>query len=216
MLRRAVSFFLAQYYPDKELIVLNNHPIPIQCSLPGVQIINEPKYDTVGECRNRLLELAHGEFIRTWDDDDGYLPWSLSQGMAEIGDAPAFKPEHSWYYTPTELKLVNNALEASMLVRTEVARKYGYSPTAGDEHAPLLHGIVQEGGCKIKDVGEEASYIYHWGWGSWHLSGSLGNGSVKERSQTWKEHNTDAGDGELTKISLDEYYTEFSRRLASR
>ena len=57
-------------------IILNNHPEPLKCDLPQVQIYNEPGYETLGDCRNRLLELASGEFVRTWDDDDLYMPWS--------------------------------------------------------------------------------------------------------------------------------------------
>lgn len=212
MVRRVLAFFLVQDYKDKELFILNNHPVPMRCEIPGVTIINEPLYATVGECRNRLLTFATGEFVRTWDDDDGYFPWTLSQGIEYIGDAPAFKPRRSWLYSPTELKLCENALEASMLVRTSVARKYGYAPSAGDEHLPLLSGIAKEGGCRLVELGHRASYVYHWGWGGWHLSGSLGSGTIEERSATWKEHHNDTGDL-LTPCAITGYYVEFAKRL---
>lgn len=215
LMRRTLAFFLVQDYQDKELIILNNHPVPLACNQPGVTIVNEPGYATVGECRNRLLDFARGEFVRTWDDDDGYFPWTLSQGAEHIGDAPAFKPARSWFYTPSQLELSGNAMEASILVRAEVARRYGYQHTAGDEHLSLLRGIDQEGGCKIEELGVRSSYAYHWGWGNWHLSGSLGNGTAEARSEIWKYHHTDTGDGqELMPIDLTEYYETFARRLA--
>ena len=36
VLREAVACFLAQDYPEKELVILNNHPTPLVCDLPGV------------------------------------------------------------------------------------------------------------------------------------------------------------------------------------
>lgn len=99
VLQEAVSCFCAQDYQEKELIILNNHEVPIVCDLPGVRVINDEKYDTLGDCRNRLLELAGGYYIRTWDDDDLYLPWAISQGVERFPQDDSidiWQPERSW------------------------------------------------------------------------------------------------------------------------
>lgn len=211
-LNEVVTCFLDQDYENKKLLILNNHPIPLICDLPHITVYNEPIYPTLGDCRNRLIELADGEFIRTWDDDDLYIPWTLSQGVENIGDSPAWKPKRSWFWMKSKSpELIENVFEASMLVRTEVAKKYGYSKSSmGDEHIDLIRGIDKEGGCNKKEMGIWASYVYRWGWGMWHTSGTIGNGvSVKLRTEDWCNHNQDVQDGKIKVVRLDQYWNNF-------
>jgi hypothetical protein len=221
VLREAVACFLAQDYPEKELVILNNHPTPLVCDLPGVRVVNEPKYASLGDCRNRLLELAQGDLVRTWDDDDLYLPWAISQGVEHLGEAPAFKPKFSWAWNVQEDRwsLDNNVFEAAMTVRAAVARKYGYTPASGgDEHHPLSAGIEKEGGCKLVDMGWRASYVYRWGTALQRISGTLGDGkTIAERTQEWLSANQDTGDGKpLTPADLTPRWTELAKAAAAK
>lgn len=210
----AINCFSDQTYPNAELIILNNHPVPLKVShfIDGnIQVYNEPQYATLGDCRNRLLALAKGEFVRTWDDDDLYLPWTIDQGIHHIGEAPAFKPFVSWFTTDMlKAERQRNVFEAAMLVRTSIARKYGYKASGGDEHMPLLEGIRADGGCKEVDVGWESSYIYRWGSGVWHISGSLGGPhSLEERTKTWMDKHTDTPLEPIKRLDLAPLWTQF-------
>ena len=223
VLREAVACFLAQDYPERELVILNNHPTPLVCDLPGVRVVNEAKYASLGDCRNRLLELAKGDLVRTWDDDDLYMPWAISQGVERIGDAQAFKPKFSWAWNVEEDRwsLDNNVFEAAMTVRTAVARKYGYKPASGgDEHHPLSAGIEKEGGCKLEDMGPRASYVYRWGTTLQRISGSLGCGcgkSIEERTREWVEANQDTGEGKpLTPSDLTQLWAELAKAVTEK
>jgi len=201
-LRHALACFLDQDYENRLLIILNNHPEPLRLA-PGIDkvlIYNESGKTTLGACRNRLLELLPSDaaFIRTWDDDDIYLPWTLRQGVENIGDAPAFKPQRSWAWAlkANKLELCDNVFEAAMLVRADVAKRYGYADSSGDEHEPLLRGIQKEGGCRRREFGLLASYCYTWDNGNYHASGTLGNGQVEDkRAEEWKRANQDTGTG---------------------
>ena len=210
-LSEAVSCFLDQDYLNKELIILNNHPKPLTCDLPNVKIYNEPIYPTLGDCRNRLLQLADADFIRTWDDDDLYMPWTLSQGIEYIKDSPAWKPKKSWFWLREKSpELAENVFEAAILIKTEIAKKYGYlSTSGGDEHHTLLDGINKEGGCGIDDLGNKASYCYRWGWGMWHISGSLGSDSIENRTKEWVKHNNDTKDGAIRYVDVKHYWKHF-------
>lgn len=193
---RAVVDFLQQDYPAKELLILNNHPKPLWVpeGVEGVRIINEPIHATLGDCRKRLLELAQGEYVRTWDDDDCYLPWTLSQGVAHIGNAVAFKPRHSWFDCENGgVRLEDNVFEAAMITRTDFAREHQYQATAGDEHQPLVQAI-EAAGLKRRDFGQWASYVYRWGYGIHHISGTMGSGTVEDRTAAWKAANNDWGE----------------------
>ncbi|HUS88004.1 MAG TPA: glycosyltransferase [Desulfosporosinus sp.] len=219
VLTEAISCFLAQDYPNKELIILNNHPAKLICDLPEVIIYNEPGYPTLGDCRNRLLDLAEGEFVRTWDDDDLYLPWAISQGILMIPDnAPAWKPLRSWGWQVKEdrIYLGGNKYEASWTTRIEIAKKYGYiSNSGGNEHNKLEEGIRKEGGIPRMDVGASgASYVYRWGSGLCRISGSLDKtkNNIAERTERWKKQNDDHGDGKPIKpVSLIKYWERIER-----
>jgi len=210
-LNEAVTCFLNQDYENKKLIILNNHPFPLTCNFPNVTVYNEPIYPTLGDCRNRLIDLTDGDFIRCWDDDDLFMPWTLSQGIEHIKDSAAWKPKRSWFWLkgkPPEL--AENVFEAAMLVRSDIAKKYGYlSSSGGNEHDTLFKGLEKEGGCKSDDMGKLASYVYRWGWGMWHISGTLGGDTIQNRTKQWYEKHIDIQDGIIRYVNLNEYWMSF-------
>jgi len=79
--QNAVDNFLAQDYPDKELIILDNGvdgpPLRIK---PGVPVRYERvPYAPLGELRNRACQLSTGDLISIWDDDD----WRASDWLSQ-------------------------------------------------------------------------------------------------------------------------------------
>lgn len=204
---RALACFLRQDYPNAELIILNNHAVRMRIdpALPPelaakIRLYNEPCYATLGACRNRLLDLARGIFIRTWDTDDIYMPWSIRQGWEGFSaasqtrpDIPAWKPLKSWWTNGGKVfELAGNAMEASILIRADVARKFGYQESGGDEHSPLLAGLAASGGIAIDDVGIWSGYCYTWGMGQHHISGTLNSAdSLAVRTYNWMMKQTD-------------------------
>ncbi len=98
----SVAMFLAQDYPAKELIILNDCPgQTLSGDFPGVRIVNAPeRWTTLGEKRNAAIEFATGEFIAVWDDDDVYLPWRLSFSLERIQalKASIYCPAEYWAY----------------------------------------------------------------------------------------------------------------------
>lgn len=210
----ALACFLSQDYPFKELVILNNHPQPLRFDHPEVRILNEPRYPNLGACRNRLIDFVNGEFVRTWDDDDLYLPWAISQGVAHIGSAPAFKPRRSWLWEGREggFRLCENVMEASWTVRADVVRKHRYQEGGGDEHNSLGRGIELEGGIRLRDFGPFSSYVYRWGHGMHHISGTLGRADgLEARTAEWVSANQDTGNGRpLEPADLSAYWQRLS------
>lgn len=208
VLQEAVACYLAQDYENKEMVILNNHPVPLELdnSLTGkgIRIVNEAIYPNLGSCRIRMLELANGEYIRTWDDDDLYLPWAISQGMENIGSFVAFKPKKSWDSRKNSIyTLGENVYEASITFRADHARLYGYQPTGGDEHDPLMKSL-DNSNCLVKDV--KPSYCYRWDSGLFRISGTLGNGDVETRTKNWEKANQDIGDGVIRQVPIQHYF----------
>lgn len=98
----SIAMFLAQDYPAKELIILNDCPGQIlEGEFPDVRIVNAPeRWKSLGHKRNAAIELAQGDFIAVWDDDDVYLPWRLSYSMQRMQELqlPLYCPAEYWAY----------------------------------------------------------------------------------------------------------------------
>ena len=155
---RAMNCFLAQTYPNKELIIYNtdvdhydkilpkNHNIydPYEILLINTNIIivnsntdslTQKPYTNVGAIRRDALMLATGDYVVTWDDDDVFLPHFMQQAIdgMERTSLPFFKPEQSFFYSGNNLRLVMNTLEASVVGDINKVREYGYLLETGKE-----------------------------------------------------------------------------------
>lgn len=85
LLCEAVACFLAQRYPAKRLLIVNDAPEPLATEVPGVKIINvRPLFQSLGDKRQFMLEAAETPLVAHCDDDDLYLPWHLSGCVATL------------------------------------------------------------------------------------------------------------------------------------
>lgn len=82
----AINCFLSQTYAPEQmelvilddgevsaLSILQRNPTPI-FNDPRIRYYHQPGRQTVGEKKNRLCDLARGDVIVQWDDDDWYSP----------------------------------------------------------------------------------------------------------------------------------------------
>jgi glycosyltransferase involved in cell wall biosynthesis len=91
---RAVAQFLVQDYPERELIVVDDGSDPIGDLLPAddrVRLIRLERRLTLGAKRNLACEVARGDVIVHWDDDDWMADWRLRYQVESLvrtgGDA---------------------------------------------------------------------------------------------------------------------------------
>ncbi len=110
----SVAMFLAQDYPYKELVILNDCPGQHFASdIPNVRVINhDARFASLGEKRNRCIELAQGSVIAIWDDDDVYLPWRMSFSWSEMDrlGTPFYRPAEFLAYWGDENLHDNHAV----------------------------------------------------------------------------------------------------------
>jgi len=157
---RAMNCFLAQDYPNKELIIYNtdvqnpyttilptNHSLydPYEAAILkdiNIVIVNEnidsvtkEPYTNVGAIRRDALTHATGDYYICWDDDDIYLPYFMRQGidMMQKSLLPTFKPAKSFFYSGDSLRLVQNTLEASVISDINKIREHGFLLETGSE-----------------------------------------------------------------------------------
>ena len=150
----AVAMFLAQDYPEKELIVLNDCPgQTFRCDLPGVRVINSrQRYPSLGEKRNAAIEMASGGMIAVWDDDDVHLPWRLSFSVSEALrlNTEFYRPAEFWAYWGGPVLHDNQAVEGwvnhgTALFSKDLWRRVGgYPPKGVGEDADFFARIHRE------------------------------------------------------------------------
>ncbi len=84
---RAIACYLAQSYGPRELIVMDNGEsiadlIPKD---PSIRYVRLNSTISTGQLRNFCCQIAGGEFIAHWDDDDWYHPYRLAEQIGAIG-----------------------------------------------------------------------------------------------------------------------------------
>jgi filamentous hemagglutinin family protein len=83
----AIRLFLAQDYPAKELVVVDDGEDNVADLIqndPQIRYLCLDHRHSLGTKRNVACEAARGEIIAHWDDDDWYAPWRLSRQVGKI------------------------------------------------------------------------------------------------------------------------------------
>lgn len=87
--------FSHQTYKNKELLVYDDSPSPSPFfqSLQDEKVTysHNPIRKTIGAKRNALIQMASGEVIAHFDDDDYYAPVYLEKMVEKLGDADLVK-----------------------------------------------------------------------------------------------------------------------------
>jgi len=80
--KQSIYYFLRQTYPNKELIIIDDGDQSVADLIPDDPRIKymrlSSKY-SIGKKRNLACEMAEGEIIMCWDDDDWHGPMRIQQ-----------------------------------------------------------------------------------------------------------------------------------------
>jgi glycosyltransferase involved in cell wall biosynthesis len=154
--RQAIWYFLRQDYPSKELIVLDDGDDAIEDLTRGderIRYVRLRSRTTVGAKRNLGREMARGELVAHWDDDDwighARLSAQVSEMMAagadvhacgellhyrvDAGDAWLFRAR--WPAAP-------DLPAGTMLYRRSVAEGRAFDIANTGEHRPFLRTLA--------------------------------------------------------------------------
>jgi glycosyltransferase involved in cell wall biosynthesis len=89
---QAIGYFLAQDYPNKELLMVDDGTESVADLVPHDERIRYLRLENrmaLGAKRNFACSEAHGEIIVHWDDDDWMADWRLSYQVQSLVDARA-------------------------------------------------------------------------------------------------------------------------------
>jgi GT2 family glycosyltransferase len=85
--KQAVSYFLRQDYPHRELVIVDDGQQDLAGELPSdprIRYLRPISKLSIGEKRNKGCEVARGQIIAHWDDDDWYAPDRLTRQIEPI------------------------------------------------------------------------------------------------------------------------------------
>jgi len=174
---QAVRYFLAQDYPRRELIILDDAGGELGARLPDdprIRYEQLPPGESIGGKRNRGVELARGDLVAQWDDDDWYAPGRLSAQAAPIlegrADVTALRAEVFFDLGRWEFWTCTDALHRRLFVRdvhggTLVYRRrlWGgrvrYPRASLAEDAAFLNQAVRSG-ARLRRVDAPGLFVY--------------------------------------------------------
>lgn len=223
--RRILSQFYAQTYPNKELIIFNTdieYPYEIGIQDPSVIIVNNNLNYQTGEpyqnrgqiCRDAVTH-ATGDYFMLADDDDIYLPWHLQQavdGIEENGK-DAWKPEMSIFATHGKVEMCMNTLEASVIVKMNRIREIGFrSDITGYEGLSWYTKLRDEGQLDEHNKKYVPSYCFNWSDPS-EIAGHKQSGDINN-PDNFENHKKASGDfvkGPLSPLTADKLKEEYEK-----
>ncbi|MDP8993244.1 MAG: glycosyltransferase [Actinomycetota bacterium] len=87
---QAIWYFLRQDYPAKELVIIDDGDDAVKDVVPDderIRYVHLERRETLGHKRDLACELAHGELIAHWDDDDWMSSRRLQIQVGEIASS---------------------------------------------------------------------------------------------------------------------------------
>lgn len=191
LLEEAIAQFVRQDYGgESELVILNTVPqqqLELGNGYDNVRIINlseRPK--SLGDARNMAIAEAEHDWIITYDDDDSYLPWHLSNYAEHADGKDWLWLSRQFYVEGFKLKGIVQGSMNVVAFRKEVWDKIGgYSAlSVGEDRAFVGKLTTQFNGKKVELTDERISFLYGWGQSIYHISG-MGDDTAGRKS-SWE------------------------------
>lgn len=173
----AVKKFHAQDYPLRELIVLDDGELSvgdIVAGQPGVRYLRMDRRDvTVGEKRNIACDMAAGEVICIWDDDDWYAPERLRCQVLPIiydeTDMTGLRCDHLLCLPSGEVWAVSDEVHRRMFesdvaggtiaFRRSILRDVRFPHISLAEDAALIR-MARARGYRLKHISNHGVFAY--------------------------------------------------------
>lgn len=157
LLDKSVACYVAQHYPDRELVICCDGPREYQYRLARY-LENLSREDirlhcpsgdmSLGAIRNYSVSVARGSYICQWDDDDLNHPRRLSvqfDHLRSTGHPVSFmRDQLHYFYDTRELYWVNwhpDFIPGTLLCRTDILASNPYPGISRDEDGQLRDAL---------------------------------------------------------------------------
>ncbi|MFF2847398.1 glycosyltransferase [Streptomyces sp. NPDC058001] len=168
---RAIQCFLAQTYPNKELVVVDDSPD--DALEQHVQGLDDPRIryhrlppdgQPLGALRNIAVDRAAGTYVCQWDDDDLYDPERVEVQVAAVlalgAEACFLARQRLWRPARRELAISHvRVWEGTMLCAKAAVPRYPEQRRGED--TPVAAHVVSNSRVVSVDVPELCTYVCH-------------------------------------------------------
>lgn len=221
---RIIAQFNAQTYANKELIIFNTdteHPMTLGFEDDRITLINNNiDYETGLEYTNRgdicrdAVTHTSGDYFMLADDDDVYLPWHMQQAVDGIleNQKDAWKPHKSFFATPNKVELVQNTLEASVIVKMHRIREIGFrNDLTGYEGLSWYTKLRDEGNLDQEYTYHVPSYCFNWS-DPHEIAGHKQSGNI-DSPDNFENHKKESTDFATAPLNADYNLAPFYERF---
>lgn len=193
-LSEAIQSFLVQDYTGpKEMLVYNTlRAQALHGNFPNVNIINAERPPSLGATRNEAISLCPDDaWIFVLDDDDLWLPGHLSTFAKHTEGNDWLWMDRQFYANGRQIKSIVSGSCPVFAFRKRVWKEVGgYDNRDCGEDRSLIGKITQRfPGKRIPIAPHEATFIYSFADGNYHLSGmgddTPGRPSGHDRIEQW-------------------------------
>ena len=188
---------LRQDYPHVELVVVDDGTEPLVDlldGLPNCRYVRLDERSTIGYKRNVACEVARGDIVVQWDDDDWYGPHRVSRQVMEIvkGNADAtgigvnllldVRSMRVWSTREREAAdPLFTSIEAlaggTLTYAKDVWRQVGGYPDSSIGEDVGLMQLMADAGARIAPMSNQGAYVYiRHGRNSWRYDFDPGQG----------------------------------------
>jgi len=190
LLGQALYGFLAQTWPNKELVILDDGGTFADQRGDGWELVStRRRFRTLGEKRNAAISLVSPdvEFIHVWDDDDYYLAHALTIAGLALRDVGLHRPGlvlHPQGPGRLEMFKTGGLYHGGWSFRRSAWEKAGGYPCENNGEDQMFLKRLQNTGVvefdSRRSSGLRPAYIYRWqNAGAGHLSGAGADGYEK-------------------------------------
>jgi hypothetical protein len=182
---RSIRLFLAQDYPNRELVIVDDGEDDVSDLVPpdgAVRHVRLSRRTTIGEKRNLVADETDGDLLVQWDDDDWYGPARLSRQVAPLvaGRADLTAIQKSWladlddrtFFRRRVLpRRVTDALALGTLaLTTDLWRRSRRYPHASKLEDLTMFLRATDLGARVESVANDGIYVYvRHGANSWRF-----------------------------------------------
>ena len=167
----AIMDFKKQTWANKELILVTDEKSEYKDVLKyfecdSIKLFLAPHGSTIGSLRNISMEKAQGEYVATWDDDDGHHKDRLTiqyEAITSSNKKACFLKRVLVHDTITNDKGISKnwrGMEASMLALKSIVPRYDDLKTIAED-TPIKTFLAQNGHVRLIDEPQLYTYRFH-------------------------------------------------------
>jgi glycosyltransferase involved in cell wall biosynthesis len=172
---------MRQTWPDRELVIVHDGDAAFDARLKAlatshdaaaISVYRQPRTLTLGELRNASVDVARGEIVCQWDDDDRYHPRRLELQFAAMrvensefcfltDQLHLFAADRTMYWDDWNLEVYPLNLVQGTLLGSKAALGR-YRPLARGEDTPLILDLLRRGRriTRLREHGYLYVYVF--------------------------------------------------------